>query len=133
MGGDTFSSRMSQLVILQKKLIGIITGDNYLGHTSPLFYRLKILKINDIYNYFLSIHMFKLKLRGNAPPRNHNLNTRFRDLALPSYQRLTLTQHAVSFAAPKIWNSLPSGMREHRFLPVFKRSLKAYLLSYYLM
>ena len=89
-------------------------------------------KINYIYNYFLSIHMFKLTLRGNAPPRNHNHNTRFRNLALPSYRRLTPTQHAVSFAALKMWNSFPSDMREHRFVPVFGRSSKAYLLFYYL-
>ena len=127
--GGTFSSHMSQLIILQKKLIRIITRNNYLAHTSPLFYKCNILEINDIYNYFLCIHMFTLKLHGNRPPRNHNQNTKFRDLALPSNQRLTLTQHAISFVAPKMCNSLPSKIREHNFLSVFRKSLKAYLLT----
>ena len=39
--------------------------------------------------------------------------------------RMYLTLHAVSFAAPKMWNYLPPDMRVHRFLPVFRRSLKA--------
>ena len=38
---------------LHKKVIRLIAGEGYLAHTNPLFYSLKILKLNYIHVYVL--------------------------------------------------------------------------------
>ena len=38
---------------LQKKIIRIMTGEHYLAHTDELFSQLEILKVEDIYKFFI--------------------------------------------------------------------------------
>lgn len=73
----------------------------------------------------------KLRLQRKIPIRSRSWNTGLRDYAWPSFQILHLTQHAVSFATPRMWNSLSTKMKDLNSFPWFKRSLKAYLLSDY--
>ena len=56
------------------------TDSKFIDHTNKLFYEHKILKLDDIYKYFLRIYMFKAKKRGIYATQN-NVNTRSRDLA----------------------------------------------------
>ena len=54
--GGSLDSHLAPLVIIQKKIIRIITSQHYLAHTSPLFYETEILKIRDLYSYFVGVH-----------------------------------------------------------------------------
>ena len=36
-----------------KKIIRIVAGEHYLAHTDPLFCQLEILKVEDIYKFFI--------------------------------------------------------------------------------
>src|SRR3989442_2738844 len=65
-GGKTLLDR---LFILQKRAIRIITRSSYLAHTSPLFHKLGILKLEDIYK--LQVLLFVYNCR--SPPCAKNV------------------------------------------------------------
>ena len=46
--GNTYKSTLYPIVTLQKRAVRIITFSNFDEHSSPLFYRLKILKFVDL-------------------------------------------------------------------------------------
>ena len=46
--GNTYNTSLQPLFILQKKAVRIITFSEYKAHSSPLFYRLEILKLFDL-------------------------------------------------------------------------------------
>ena len=56
---NTYSTCLNKLRILQKKAIRIITQSHYLAHTDPLFSKLKLLKLDDLYKHQLGIYMYK--------------------------------------------------------------------------
>ena len=85
---------------------------------------------SDLYKFHMAVFMFKNKDRGNFRI-NHGLNTRNSGLARPTYQRLTVTQQAVSFQAPRIWNELPLEIRSLNSLIQFKKQLKSYFIQHY--
>ena len=60
--GNSCNIHLNPLVLLQKKIIRIVTASSYLSHTKPLFYSTKILRVEDIFRLYLGIYMFKKKL-----------------------------------------------------------------------
>ena len=128
--GGTYQCHLNPLLILQKRAIRIIHHANYLDHTDELFFNSKILKINDIHKYAVALHMFKLE-NFDAFDRNHNYSTRNVSALLPAFNRLTLTQHSISYMGPTVWNSIPHEIRNLPGLNSFKRALKLYLISSY--
>ncbi len=52
----TYSTCLNKLRILQKKTIRIIMQSHYLAHTDPLFSKLKLLKLDDLYKHQLGIY-----------------------------------------------------------------------------
>ena len=79
----------------------------------------------------MCIHMHK-SITARKFAASHNVDIRNNNLAPPLFHRLTTCQHAVSFRGPQLWNSLPLYLRSIETLPLFKKNLKAYLLSHYL-
>ena len=127
--GGTNYIHLRNLVLLQKKIVRIITNSDYLAHSDPLFVRTGILKINDIHTFLLAIHGFKF--HNKYVTSSHEYNTRNRDNLLPAFQRLSSTQRSLSFTVPSTWNKLPSYIKEIRTLATFKVELKKYLISAY--
>ena len=72
--------------------------------------------------------MHSARKRGEFE-RHHNLNTRNRLSALVEQHRLTICEHAVSFAGPSEWNKLPYELRTISKLEKFKVALKIFLKS----
>ena len=72
--GGTYHVHLHNLEILQKKIVRIITGSDFLAHTKPLFYQTGILNIFDLHQYLLLIYMFKN--RHNFETSNSAYNTR---------------------------------------------------------
>ena len=128
--GGTYPTHLTPLISAHKRMIRLMAGADYLANTNILFFQLKILKLTDIYKYFLCIHIFKERLKGNYCTM-HDLSTRNRDLAQPVYQRLSQCQHSISFMGPTIWNTLPQDIRSIDNLKTFKSNLKDYLLNQY--
>ena len=128
--GGTGLTHLQPLIVQHKRVIRTICYKGRREHSTPLFYRLKLLKFADIYKYHMLIYMHKA-MREDIFSPVHDFNTRNRYLAVPEFQRLTTCQRAVSYAGPKIWNSIPLYLKEIESISTFKRKLKFHLLAQY--
>ena len=65
--GKCGKSKLSHILLLQKKAVRICTKSSYFMHTDPLFHQLKILKVHDI--NVLQTAIFILKYTKDALPQ----------------------------------------------------------------
>ena len=130
--GNTNATYLNKILLLQKKIVRLITNSSYLAHSDPLFYNCKILKISDLYTYLVSIEAFKLYSCNQIHPV-HNHNTRNREIYVqPTFHRLTLTQRSLDYTMPSIWNNnVPNRIKQSSSLSSFKTEMKNYLLTFY--
>ena len=121
---------MNKLLLLQKKVVRIVTSSNYLDHCDQLFHRLSVLKINDIYHYICCILAFKT--RNNYAVANHSHNTRNATTYLvPQFQRLTISQRSLSYILPFKFNAIPNDIKNVKSMSKFRRCLKEHLVEHY--
>ena len=128
--GDAAESVLHSLYVIQKRAIRCVDGADYFAHKNPIFRKLGVLKLADVYMYALCIEMF-LNKNSDKYRLNHSVQTRNRHLTHPAYQRLAMSQRAFSYAGPTAWNSLPYDLRIISSMSSFKRKLKLYLLKRY--
>ena len=128
--GTACDKYLTPLVVQQKRVIRTMCGAGKYDHTSALFYELGILKFEDIFKYHVSLRMFRCMSEGRFTCA-HEVNTRNRTLAKPTFHRLSQTQRAFSHIGPKVWNSLPINLRSISSFRCFKKKLKIYLVSNY--
>ena len=129
--GGTHELHLNPLRLLQKKIVRIIAGEEYLSHTNPIFFRTGILKLADIHTYHLALHAYRANTLGSFNLPQHEHLTRNRNNPVPPFQRLAMSQRAVSYAAPNTWNSLPRSLRDCVSYGVYKRNLKQYIINSY--
>ena len=127
--GGTFPTHTNKILLLQKKLIRIITFSPYLAPTKELFLECKILKINELYNYCVAIHMYKTSSRNELIFQNHSYGTRSNNQVHVPFARLVSTQRSIYHVGPMVWNGLPTDIRESSSLTMFKNKMKIYLLE----
>ena len=113
-----------------KVLLAPNNDAGFRDHTSPIFKQLKLLKIQDIYNFQLGIYMYKARQRGEYAPQSL-VHTRRSNLPRHPLRRITSTQHSISYTGPLFWNQLPPSLRSINNLNRFKKSLKEHLLDKY--
>ena len=65
-------------------------------HTTPLFKKLNILKLEDIYKFHIIIHTHKAILKDEFKT-SHGVNIRNKKCSVPNYHRLTLKQTCCIF------------------------------------
>ena len=128
--GGTYNTHLEPVILQQKRAVRILDDLSFTDHTNSSFKANGLLKFMDIYKFQVLVHMYKIK---DSPEfsRNHNLNTRYNSALLPSFNRLTLCQHSVTFNGPNFWNSLPQNLKELSTLARFKKHVKDFLLSQY--
>lgn len=129
--GSTFNVHLDQLVLLQKKIIRIISSQGYLSHTNVLFREMGILKFNDLHTYVVALYAFKQNSNNSLTTLDHQYFTRNRENPVAPFHRLAVTQHSVSFSAPHVWNDLPLFVKNCTRLETFKMELKKHLLNSY--
>ena len=127
---------MLRLLKLQKKAIRIVSHSDYRAHTMPIFDRLKILNIYNMYIYQSAIFMFSCShsmLPGvltNYFKLNSQVHTcitrNFFNYHLP-FVRLSSYQKSIFYNGPKIWNELPEEIKSSQTFTIFKTHLKQYL------
>ena len=105
--GGFVKVHLQPLIVAQKKIVRVITHSLYLAHTAPLFHRIRILQLEDIYRYYVGIRMFKLKMNNSVVYPTHTYETRNNINILPSFQRLTSGLRSISSIGPRIFNSIP--------------------------
>ena len=121
---------------LQKSLVRIISAcTNPISHTDPLFAKLAILKIDDLYTQRL--RMFTYKLSRNLLPSGvsslfgkalHNYKTRG---AMSNLYVGRSDLRSIKNIAPKCWNPLPSTLKNSLSVGSFRDQSKRGLLAPY--
>lgn len=134
--GSTWEKHLDRVRSLQNKAIKLICLANRRDRVNPLYYNLKILKIDDIYRFEVGILMHKFY--NNTLPdifadyftpisEHHSHFTRgsVMNLYLPKAHHKT-----IAYQGPLIWNSIPSHIRSNT-LYVFKTMYRAFLVDSY--
>ena len=137
--GNCNKTNLSRLILLQKKIIRIITNSTYLAHTDPLFTNLRIIKIQNLYTYVCSIIIYKL-IRGIFPLSfastidlrlvHHNVNTRSnRSKYYVPFCRTSLRQRSLSYSLPKLTNEffMPHNLDVSTSIFDLKKKLRLFL------
>ena len=131
----------NRLDVLQRKMTRFVFGFDFRHHVGPReYFSLSWLTIPDRVRYFRLIHLFKIK-HGLAPrylQRNiqsvsdtHSYNTRGSTSNFHVSRSLSSTPSAFAYSCVKNWNELPNRLKSIESLAIFKRDLKAFLLSSY--
>ena len=138
--GGTSKSLLKPLFIKQKIIVRTILNKPYRSPSTPLFYNLKILKLEDIYKLQIGKlmhkhHTEKIVMTDNltylATIHNHNTRSQQNKNFYLPYVRTNLGKTSFYFNGPKIWNNFPAIIRNSSKF-IFKNSLKEYLLQSYL-
>ena len=139
--GNTYDHNIKPLQRMQKKVIRLITFSDFDAHTSPLFYQLKLLKLQDHIKlqplYFM--HQFFI---GKLPKISdsffiktsdkHNVNTHFatRTTFYVPKIRTNYGKFNIRYNGPILWNET-----DERFkIPTsyaFKRELSTHFINLY--
>jgi hypothetical protein len=118
-----------KLFMLQKRVVCLMTGYGSRSSCRDLFRQLEILPLKS--QYIFSILLFVLKNRSFFITNydRHNVQTRHCiNLYFPT-SSLTLYQNGVYYTGIKIFNKLPSELKELVQMPnIFKRPLRRYLV-----
>jgi hypothetical protein len=140
----TWGSKQHMIFKMQKKLMRIITNSKYNAHTEPLFKRLKLLKVADIY----TISKYKLyhKHINNELPLNllninfvtsadiHNYDTRAQNNFVIPRLKYKVSEQSLRFTIPTIVNTSPCLVREKLYthsLHGMTSYVKQFLLNTY--
>ena len=132
--GNAYDSNLYPLVMLQKRIIRIITLSKYLDHTGPLFKELGLLKIGEINKYLLGKFMYKWS-NSRVPllfqdmfqyVRNvHGYGTRQSDHLYTPIVKTNLGKCSLRYKGPVIWNSiLTAHINPDTSEAVFAKTLK---------
>ena len=101
---------------LQKRAMRIISLSKYNSHTDPIFKKLNILKLEDIFK--LSLLKFQFKFRHELLPTyfftmfsketlNHSYNTRHRDDPRYPIPNTVLAENTIRFHLPAFIDTIP--------------------------
>ena len=138
--GNSYNYQLDKLLILQKRVMRIICHTDRLSHTNCLFFENKILKIHDLYNFFLGCFMFQLNLNElphaitslfQTNQQLHNYPTRQSSFFHLYRLRTVLRKKTLIFTGPVFWNSLDLTLKQLPTLSIFKHHLKEKLLLQY--
>jgi len=138
--GRNFEVHINPIVILQKKVIRLITNSYYLAHTNTLFKSLKMLTFHDLNKFQLGEFMYRFEKRLLPESFNayfvynsevHGHNTRGRNQINIEYCRTVAKSFSVKIAGPRLWNSLPINLRNSASISIFKKNYKKMLLMNY--
>ena len=138
MWGSTYQSNLNRIIILQKKIIRIISKVSFDAHTGVLFKEQEILKFSDIYLYQIGKFMYFFK-RGLLPnyfrdmftlaSQIHSHNTRNSSLFYIPHCRNNFRKFSIRFQGPKFFNSLSREIQNRESISLFGKRLKKYVLS----
>ena len=135
--GSSAHIHLNKILLLQKKIVRIISGVNRLSHSEPLFINLSVLTMTKLHKYNIGLLMYKyhhgwLPQILNIFERNsdiHQYSTRqANQLHIPVY-KTELGKRSFHFQAVKIWNEIYSALSVNVKIGTFKRKLKSFLIQ----
>ena len=155
--GSANETHLNRLLILQKKIVRLISfsdrrqSDYSFLPSDPLFFKLELLKTQDIFKLNISKFIFKC-LNKTTPVNFHywyqltsqmnkyNTRSKFvnidnavatRTLFVPTARTSNYGLKLLKVLGPRIWNSLPSLLRNNESLSSFIKKLKSILINNY--
>ena len=166
--GSAAATDLNKIEILQKKAVRILTGSQYfqiygevagpLPASEPLFKRLEILKLNDIFKLNIANFVYAT-LSNESPPIFSDWFTYTNSVHAYSTTSSTVVncreyfdvgtveqthtlfiqrphlekygKRMIQVSGPILWNSLPRSLQESPSLPTFKSHLKKHFLGQY--
>ena len=142
--GLTYPSLIDSIFVIQKKVIRVITFNKGTARSTPLFDRLQILKLYQIFQ--LQILSFVFECINNLSPTCfkyyfvsisdiHHIGTRQAKKGNLYVEHRNTTQYgilSIRYAGARHWNDLPTELKESKSLFSFKTKLKNHFLSSYI-
>ena len=155
--GSAFKTEMDKILILQKRAMRLMTFNDVfpdipgpLCPSDPIFTELQTMKVNEIYKYQVSKFIFKC-LNQLTPVQFHNwfvLNcnrhehhtrsnfdvdkaTSIKNLFIPLGRTSNYGLKQLRVNGPRVWNELPSFLKNEVSLHVFLKKLKLHFISGY--
>ena len=129
--GNAPKCHLNPILLLQKKIIRIITYSHYLAHTESIFQELQILPIHKIFISRIGVFMYK-HVHGQLPSvmdklyvktsTIHNHNTRNANKF-----RISTGTETFSHISARIWNALDLKINIHVSIDKFKVTLNTFL------
>ena len=130
--GNASFTYLSPLIIAQKKAVRIVANEPTRSHSDPIFSALNLLKVTDFYRFNLGVYMRKNEGNFRQNYRINVHNTRSGNHYVPSFQRISSTLNkSIMYQAPHNWGHIPSTVKNSPSLRTFKKSYRAFLISYY--
>ena len=133
--GSNYTTNIKPIETLQKITIRIIAHAEFDAHTTPLFAKLNLLKLQDIITLYIVCFMYNYS-NSNIPNafnsfftavnKSHTYNTRLASkssLVFPKV-RTNYGKFDIRFLGPKIWNEIKKSLKTLSFRS-FKRELKS--------
>ena len=137
--GCASQTLLNPIILLQKRLIRLISGSEFYAHTNPLFKAQNILKLCDIFKLQCQIFMYRTMVTDKYPQykekirslqSTHHYNTRSNHLRTP-YCRLNTCKQLVLYQGISNWNCLPTFIKEKRSVGSFRKYCKNYYIDLY--
>ena len=135
--------KSNRLVTLQKKAIRIISNSNYIAHTEPIFKKLQILKLCDMYR-LQNIRLYYNAINLNCPfyinsliskmQITHHYNTRQKLNTFKSLRINKIQDQAICRKIDQTWNELPNIIKSLKDLTnkyTFIKKIKEYFINSY--
>ena len=139
--GNTYTTTLKPIAILQKKAVRIITFSKRDAHSSPLFSQLGLIKLMDLVSIHTALFMFQY--HHNLLPKafdnfflsissKHNYNTRLASKSTYYINRVRTNygKFNLHFSGPSIWNNLDEELKSLS-LHSFKQTMNKHYLSTY--
>ena len=136
--GQMTYTNLEKVVLVQKRLIRLITGSPYRAHTEPLFVTNIILTFKEINEFTIGVFMFKSQ-NGDLPEifdnyyqthgDIHGRETRNADALYVPYGRLDIRRTSISIYGADVWNSIPTHIQRSESVEIFKHRLQCHLID----
>ena len=136
--GNNYKTVLEKLMLVQKKIIRIITCSPYRAHTEPLFVANRLLTVYDINVYTVGIFMYNTITSAeptlftsffiqNDDVHEHATRTA-QNLHLPPW-KINIRKFNIRYNGAIVWNSLPAYIKQSQSLMIFKRVFRKYLID----
>ena len=123
---------INPVIIMQKRFIRLLSASLLKEHTQPLFKKLKILQFPHLLNLSLLKEQHKImnnetcnflinSFRNNQNRRDINLRNNLQ--INPPFYRLEKARQAVTYKSAKLFNDLPTEIKNKKSLKVFTRNI----------
>ena len=138
--GNAAQTHLLSLILLQKRIVRVITFSRYNEHTKPLFRKLQILKLEDLYKSSIVAFLYKF-IKGLLPnifndifQTNSNVVSRqtrqSHKLHVPRHKTVFYGR-TIKFQGVKYWNALSETIDSKCSIHTFKKRLKIYYINRY--